>query len=80
MPRGSTVFQVRTDDALKAAFAEATLRERTTPSDALRHLMQQYVRDSLRREAAKQSRIVAAASGEAGDLALIADVQDIDGH
>lgn len=78
MPRDGTVMQVRTDNSLKFAFAEAAKRERTTPSDALRDLMQQYVRDSLRREAARQSGIVAAASDAAESLALIEDVQDLD--
>ncbi len=52
MARDGAMMQFRTDSRLRAAFTEATQRERTTPSDALRHLMQQYVRDSLRREAA----------------------------
>ncbi len=80
MRRDGTVMQVRTDSRLRAAFAEATQREQTTPSEALRHLMQQYVRDSLRREAARQCRIVAAAPDAAESLALIEDVQDLDGE
>lgn len=80
MARDRTVMQVRTDHRLRAAFTEAAQRERTNPSDALRHLMQQYVRDSLKREAARQCRIVAAAPDAAESLALIEDVQDLDGE
>lgn len=61
MARDSTVMQFRTDNALRLAFTEAAQRDRTTPSDALRGLVEQYVRDSLRREAARQSRVVAEA-------------------
>ena len=78
MGRGSTVIQVRTDNGLRAAFTEAVQRDHTTTSDALRKLMQQYVRDSLRREAARQCHLVAAASDSAVSLALIEDVQDLD--
>ncbi|MGU3666343.1 hypothetical protein ACLBX9_19325 [Methylobacterium sp. A49B] len=78
MGRDSTVIQVRTDSRLRTAFTEAVQREHTTTSDVLRQLMQQYVRDSLRREAARQSRVVTAAPDAAESLALIEDVQDLD--
>lgn len=78
MARDGAMMQFRTDSRLRAAFTEATQRERTTPSDALRHLMQQYVRDSLRREAARQCHVVSGAPDAAESLALIEDVQDLD--
>ena len=59
--RDSTVIQVRTDSGLRAAFTKAVQRDHTTTSDALRTLMQEYVRDSLSREAARQCHLVAAA-------------------
>jgi|GEM_PF-4771225 len=71
-------MQFSTDTRLRNAFTEAVRREHTTPDDALRHLMQQYVRDSLRREAPRQCRVVAAAPDAAESLALIEDVQDLD--
>jgi len=76
MARDGMEMQVRTDTALTTAFTEATQREHTTPSDAVRRFMEQYVRDSLRREAARQSRLVAAAPDEAESMALLQKVQD----
>ncbi|MDP4026248.1 hypothetical protein Q8W71_26840 [Methylobacterium sp. NEAU 140] len=78
MARDSTVMQFRTDSSLRTAFTEAAEREHTTTSDALRQLMQQYVRDSLRREAARQCQIVTGAPDAAESLALIEDVQDLE--
>ena len=78
MADDGAVMQFRTDTRLRAAFTEATRREHTTPSDVLQHLMQQYVRESLRREAARQCQVVAAAPDAAESLALIEDVQDLD--
>lgn len=77
MARDSTVMQFRTDDDLRAAFTEATKRDRTTPSDVLRKAMQQYVRESLMREAARQSEIAARAPDEEESLALLLAVQDL---
>lgn len=59
--RSSTVVQLRVDEKLKQAFADAARREQTTPSSAMRSLMEDFVQDSFRKEAARQSRIVAAA-------------------
>lgn len=69
MARDGTVMQFRTDSRLRAEFSQATQREHTTASDALRQFMEQYVRDSLRREAARQCQVVAAAPDAAESLA-----------
>ncbi|MCJ2047211.1 hypothetical protein MKK58_22125 [Methylobacterium sp. J-078] len=78
MGRDSTVLQVRIDERLKHAFADAAKRDSTTPSEALRTLVETYVRESRRKEAQRQSRLVAAASDTAETQALIAEVQDLD--
>lgn len=61
-PRSSAVVQLRVDGALKQAFADAARREQTTPSRAMRSLMEDFVRESRRKEAERQSRLVASAS------------------
>ena len=77
MARESTVMQVRLDDRLKRAFAEAAERERTTPSGALRALVEGYVRESQRKEARRQSRLVAAAPDAAETETFLQEVQDL---
>lgn len=66
MTRESTVFQLRLDDNLKQAFVAAAERENTTPSRAMRALIESFVQESWRKEAERQSRIVAEASEEEG--------------
>ncbi|WP_156647938.1 hypothetical protein [Methylobacterium sp. Leaf88] len=48
MAQDSAVLQVRLDERLKQAFADAAWRDSTTPSGALRALVQAYVRESRR--------------------------------
>ncbi|MCJ2036552.1 hypothetical protein [Methylobacterium sp. J-068] len=78
MARDSTILQVRLDERLKQAFADAARRDSTTPSGALRMLVEEYVRESRRKEARRQSRLVSAASDARETNALISDVQDLD--
>ena len=62
MARDSTVLQLRLDDQLRQAFVDAARRENTTPSRALRALIETFVRESRRKEAQRQSRLVAETS------------------
>jgi antitoxin component of RelBE/YafQ-DinJ toxin-antitoxin module len=77
MAQDSAVLQVRLDERLKQAFADAARRDSTTPSGALRALVQAYVRESRRKEAQRQSRLVDAAPDADETEALIADLQDL---
>lgn len=79
MARDSTVMQVRLDERLKRAFSEAVERESTTPSRAMRMLVEDYVRESRRKEARRQSLLVADARDAAETRALMMDVQDLGG-
>ncbi len=74
----STVVRVRTGHRPGAAFTEAVQRAHTPTGAALRHFLQPYARDSLRRKAARQCQIAAAAPDAAESLSLIEDVQDVD--
>ena len=76
MPRDSTVLQLRLDDQLKRAFVEASARESTTPSKALRDLIETFVRDSRRKEAQRQSRLVAEAAAKDDTMDEVARAQD----
>ncbi|MCX8256272.1 hypothetical protein RHAL1_03276 [Beijerinckiaceae bacterium RH AL1] len=60
MPRVTTVLQLRLDAQLKHDFAEAARAQNATPSEAMRELMAGFVRQARRREAERQSRLVAA--------------------
>lgn len=77
MARDSTVMQLRLDERLKRAFSEATERESTTPSKAMRTLVEDYIRESRRKEARRQSLLVATARDAAETQALMLDVQDL---
>lgn len=71
---------MRLDDSLKKAFAEAAQRENTTPSRMMRVLMEDFVKASRRREAQRQSRLVAAASDAKETMDDVMRAQDwIDG-
>ena len=61
MARDDAVLQLRLDERLKSAFAEAARAQNSTPSQAMRALITDYVRESRRREAQRQSYLVAAA-------------------
>ncbi len=60
MARENAVFQLRLDGSLKAAFTEAARWEQSTPSQVMRTLIADFVRASYKKEAERQSRIVAA--------------------
>lgn len=79
MAHDSTVMQLRLDERLKRAFSEAAEREGATPSQAMRMLVEGYVRKSRRKEARRQGLLVAAARDAAETRALTMDVQDLDG-
>lgn len=55
------MLQLRLDERLKSEFAEAARAQNATPSEALRSLIAGYVRENRRREARRQSHLVAAA-------------------
>lgn len=78
-PSVSTVMQLRVDAELKQAFAAAAERERTTTAGALRTLMQDFVRESTRREAQRQSRLVASAPDADTTMSEVMTVQGFAG-
>ena len=61
MPRETAVLQLRLDARLKDEFTEAARAGNATPSQAMRNLIADFVRQSKRREADRQSRLVATA-------------------
>ncbi len=80
MARDSALLQLRLDEGLKAAFTDAVRREHTTPSRALRSMVEDFVRQSRRKEAIRQTQVVAGAPDADETIALLIEVQDLDGQ
>ena len=76
MARENAVLQLRLDGRLKSDFAEAARAHDLTPSEAMRGLIAGYVRDNQRREAKRQSRLVATAPDAAETMDELMRVQD----
>ena len=76
MARENAVLQLRLGERLKREFAEAARDQQSTPSDALRALIADYVRANHRREAERQSRLVAAAPDAEATMDELMRVQD----
>ena len=76
MAKSSAVMQLRVDDRLKSDFAVAARAQNATPSQALRALMADYIRQSQRREAERQCRRVAAAPDADATMNDVASVQE----
>ena len=73
--RPGTTLKVSVDEPLSAAFAEAAKREHLTSSDLLRRLIVDFVGDSRRREAERQSALVASAADAGETMDLVKEVQ-----
>lgn len=79
MARDGTVMQVRLDERLKQDFLNATEREHTTPSKALRAMVEDFIRQSRRKEAERQSRLVAEAEDADAVMAEVMAAQGFHG-
>lgn len=78
-PSGTTAPSFKSGSVIARALRSPKLWDAHTPTGAaLRHPMQPYARDSLRREAARQCQIAAAAPDAAESLSLLEDVQNVD--
>ena len=76
MARENAVLQLRLDERLKSEFTEAARAHDLTPSEAMRALIAGYVRDNHRREAERQSRLVATAPDAEQTMDELMRVQD----
>ena len=76
MAKSSAVMQLRVDDRLKSDFAVAARAQNATPSQALRALMADYIRQSQRREAERQFMSFAAAPDADETMNDVASVQE----
>ena len=76
MARENAVLRLRLDERLKSDFAEAARALDLTPSEAMRALIVGYVHDNQRREAERQSRLVAMAPDAKQTMHELMRVQD----
>lgn len=76
MARENAVLQLRLDEVLKSEFVEAARCQNLSPSEAMRALIAGYVRENHRREAARQSSLVASAPDAEISMGELLRIQD----